>query len=192
MNKWELHIRNWTNCKRCHLHETRQNVVLTRGSIPCDILFIGEAPGHAEDSLGEPFCGETGLLLQHEIIDVAIGKRYKYALINLLACIPLGDDGIKTEEPDDDDVKACSPRIIEFFQFAQPKLLILVGKHAQDYFDTKYKHRIRVADTIPRIGIYHPSYINRKPDTRDSLITEVIIDIKDAIQEHLENKKCSY
>lgn len=185
MNRWQLHLKNWKECRRCHLHKTRQNTVIVRGKIPCDILFIGEAPGHAEDSIGEPFCGETGNLLQHEIINEVIPEHIRYALCNLLACIPLGEDGVKTEEPDDDDVRSCQSRLIDLIDFAKPKLLILVGKHAQHYFDIGYKHRIPIPDTIPRIGVYHPSYINRKPDTRHLLIDEVIIDIRDAIQKYL-------
>lgn len=186
MNRWELHLKEWKNCKRCPLSKTRQQVVFTRGTIPCDVLFIGEAPGHAEDSNGEPFCGETGHLLQDEIINIAVPKDVRYALINLLGCIPLGEDGVKLNEPDEDDVRACAPRIIDFVEFAKPKLLILVGKHAQHYFNTQYKHRIRVPDSLPRIGIYHPSYINRKPDTRTVLIDEATIDIQDAIKQYVK------
>lgn len=186
MNRWELHLSNWKDCKRCHLHKKRQQVVFTRGKIPCDIIFIGEAPGHSEDTNGEPFCGETGHLLQYEIIDIAVPKDVRYALINLLACIPLGEDGIKLNEPDEEDVRACAPRVIDFFEFAKPKLIVLVGKHAQHYFNTQYKHRIKVSDTIPRIGIYHPSYINRKPESRDDLIKEAVIDIKDAIKQYIK------
>jgi uracil-DNA glycosylase family 4 len=39
------HISAWRNCQRCTLRETRQRVVIARGTVPCDIVFLGEAPG---------------------------------------------------------------------------------------------------------------------------------------------------
>ena len=33
------------NCKKCSLCETRTKVVIGRGSMTPDIVFIGEAPG---------------------------------------------------------------------------------------------------------------------------------------------------
>ena len=42
---WSDFKKKWKDCDKCPLHEVRQNIVLARGKIPCDVLFCGEAPG---------------------------------------------------------------------------------------------------------------------------------------------------
>jgi DNA polymerase len=95
--------------------------VLARGTVPADIVFIGEAPGPSEDSLGKPFIGPAGRVLD-QIISQALGgfllcpicraPQYEtpsglvcgnghggvegtpptYALTNIISCIPLEED----------------------------------------------------------------------------------------------------
>jgi uracil-DNA glycosylase family 4 len=43
--RFQLHVTQWKDCKRCDLHKTRNHVVLIRGTIPADIILVGEAPG---------------------------------------------------------------------------------------------------------------------------------------------------
>jgi len=42
---WSVHKSNWQNCTNCYLSETRSKVILGKGKLPCDVLFVGEAPG---------------------------------------------------------------------------------------------------------------------------------------------------
>src|SRR5688500_20033975 len=51
------------DCKRCPLHRGRTQVVFGTGDAAADLVFIGEAPGEAEDRQGEPFVGPSGQLL---------------------------------------------------------------------------------------------------------------------------------
>src|SRR3989338_5970815 len=51
------------DCKRCPLHEGRQNIVFGDGNPNADLMFIGEAPGRDEDMQGLPFVGRAGKLL---------------------------------------------------------------------------------------------------------------------------------
>jgi uracil-DNA glycosylase len=60
---FQLHVAQWRNCTACPLHIGRKQVVFARGKIPCDILFVGEAPGKSEDMHGQPFYGPAGQLL---------------------------------------------------------------------------------------------------------------------------------
>jgi uracil-DNA glycosylase len=62
-------------------------VVLCRGRLPCDVLFVGEAPGVSEDVLGRPFVGPAGKLLD-TIVERALDGQYDCAMTNLVACIP--------------------------------------------------------------------------------------------------------
>lgn len=56
----QAHVDRWANCEGCHLWEGRRKVITWRGTVPCDVLFIGEAPGVSEDVIGFPFVGPAG------------------------------------------------------------------------------------------------------------------------------------
>lgn len=66
---FQEHVNHWKNCKDCQLCETRKKVVLYGGSIPCDILLVGEAPGVSENRIGTPFVGPAGHLLDDMVRD---------------------------------------------------------------------------------------------------------------------------
>lgn len=143
MTKWELHVSEWKNCTRCVYSKTRKNVVLARGHIPCDVLFVGEGPGPSEDELGKPFIGKAGKLLDrivHKVFGPERDRKYKVSFDNIIGCIPLvmDEDGghhHEKEEPDHDCVVLCAPRLEEFIHIAQPKLVIAVGKVSDEWLD---------------------------------------------------------
>lgn len=64
---WKSHVAKWKDCDKCPLHLTRTSIVLAKGNVPCDVMFIGEAPGRSEDMLGRPFVGPAGILLDQMI-----------------------------------------------------------------------------------------------------------------------------
>jgi uracil-DNA glycosylase family 4 len=73
MTRFQLFCQKWgegcgsTQCAGAN------RVVLVRGSVPCDVLFIGEAPGQSEDVVGRPFVGPAGKLLDRIIEDALSG-----------------------------------------------------------------------------------------------------------------------
>ncbi len=124
------------------------NVCLARGAVPCDILFVGEAPGGSEDSLGLPLTGPAGHLLngitrQAGLWDPwydqgrAVGSSLTMCFANLLGCIPIGPDGRKVKEPDVDDVERCSPRLVELVELCRPRLVVCLGRMAREFLDEK-------------------------------------------------------
>lgn len=130
MTPFQQHVAKWRQCTACKLHKDRKNVVLCRGTVPCDILFVGEAPGSSEDVLGEPFVGPAGHLMNQIIDQSMIGGHWTYALTNLVACIPLGEDGNKVTEPETECIKACRPRLVEFVRICKPRATVMVGRLA--------------------------------------------------------------
>ena len=46
--------------KRTELFNGCTNIVVGKGNLDSDILFVGEAPGRREDLEGEPFVGAAG------------------------------------------------------------------------------------------------------------------------------------
>lgn len=133
LSPYAIHKKRWKGCERCNLCENRSNVVLARGELPCDILFVGEAPGPSENTLGRPFIGPAGKLLDR-IIEAARGSyRARLAWTNLVGCIPLGDDSKKFDEPPKEAIEACAPRLRELVAIAKPKVIVTVGTLADKW-----------------------------------------------------------
>ena len=122
---------------------------------------------NSEDTLGRPFVGPAGRLLD-EMLGRALraapkpsGGAYTWAMTNIVACIPREADGSKTAEPDDDCVEACAPRLAEFAAICDPKLVVAVGSLARDWLDPKYKRSVRFHRRLPTVDIIHPAAILR-------------------------------
>ena len=92
-DRYLRHVKKWESCHRCHLGKEATSKAIVRGCLPCDYLFIGEAPGAAEDLYGLPFVGPAGQLLQSIISDSVIDEGYTYAVTNVIACIPRSGNG---------------------------------------------------------------------------------------------------
>lgn len=129
MTPLQVHIDRWKDCEQCYLAAGRKRIVLGKGKVPCDILFIGEAPGESENVIGQPFVGPAGQLLGH-IVRQAVPDHIRCAYTNLIACIPRGDDGWKVAEPSRECIKACRERLREFVRLVQPRLIVTVGSLA--------------------------------------------------------------
>lgn len=179
-SRYSLHVEKWDNCLRCELGEGALNTVLARGSVPADIVFIGEAPGESENVCGIPFIGKAGKLLDYIIEEAQIKQRY--AITNLTGCIPRDEDGDKLAQPDHEHIMTCSERVIEFIDICKPRLIICVGKLAEEYLDLSWKGRIKVPDNITRVAITHPAAIERgNPAQKPLMIKKQILTIQNAI-----------
>lgn len=146
--------------------DRRTKVVLLRGKVPCDVLFIGEAPGGSEDILGKPFCGPVGITFD-EIIDAALDMadvsdylkdNIRLAFTNIIACIPRDEEYNKITEPPDYAIKACADRLEECIRMCNPGQIVYVGKHA-----AKWVPKLQGYEVLPDPGniheIIHPGAI---------------------------------
>ena len=175
MSKWMQHKQNWLNCSKCALCETRTNVVLFRGKIPCDILLVGEAPGRTEDLFGKPFVGPSGHLL-HDIVEKAGLTKYRLGFTNVVACIPVDSEGSKVSEPKKAHVKVCRDRLLELLKMCKPTYLVGVGKIADRYLDMK--------DGFEYTTITHPGNILRMDITQRGLqFQRAVIALRDLVEE---------
>jgi len=161
MTPYQTHVKRWKSCTRCPLCEGRKSVVLCRGRLPCDVIFVGEAPGFNEDSVGQPFVGPAGKLLDRMIeeadssrTDAANMRVIRTAFTNIIACIPKDPDGDKVSDPLDDSVEKCRPRLMEILKIANPHIMVAVGKVAANCLG-KLKTR------PPFVEIMHPAAILR-------------------------------
>lgn len=184
-----LHLLAWRDCRECHYSETRRKIVLGRGDVPCDVLFIGEGPGPSEDMLGLPFIGKSGKLLDR-IVRRVFGPpdkmRYRVAFNNIVACIPI-ESGHQKEEPDAECVLACRPRLEEFIKIAEPRLIIAVGQEAAGWLDQAFKNCIQLPGRIPVVEIEHPGSMIRKPESAQRMAEHAAsVIISTAVIQYLE------
>ncbi len=190
LSPYQKHVADWKDCQRCKLGQCRDKIVLARGQLPCDILFIGEAPGVSENVIGQPFMGPAGHLLDRIIKDALTGidKILRIAFTNIVACIPLDSDGDKVSEPDEEDIKACRPRLLEFCRIAKPKYIVHVGTlsrksgvHAQNDIGAEWMPE---DEFIKFTDIKHPAFILRANIAQKGLLIQTaVVNIRSMLNE---------
>lgn len=204
MTRFELHVESWSDCQRCDYSQRRKRVVLGKGELPCEILIVGEAPGGSEDVAGVPMVAQAGRLMDRMLIKAGIVKantqgfiweeggtpapvwKHTVSITNLIGCIPLTLSREK-EEPDIDCVTACKPRLQEWIEFANPKLIITAGKPAEEWFDQTWKEAIKTS--VPLLHTVHPSAILRKPFVERSVaVQREVVRIQIAIRDYVVGK----
>lgn len=185
---WKHHKKKWIGCVNCHLCEQRDRVVLARGKLPCDVLFVGEAPGGSEDVLGSPFVGPAGKTLDSFIeeaedeLNLKPQERLRKAWTNLIGCIPKDEDGRKVTEPPKESIEACAPRLVELATLANARALVMVGNLSQKWcpkilqdFDYEYS-----------IDIIHPAAILRMDPSQQTVAAQrTTVELRDLFNELL-------
>lgn len=124
--EWSRIVDEISNCKKCRLHETRNNPVPGEGSLNTRILIIGEAPGEKEDLAGKPFVGAAGRLLD-SLLDKAGLKRSDVFITNIVKCRPP-----KNRKPRKDEIANCIPYLIRQIQLLKPEIIVLLGNTAAE------------------------------------------------------------
>lgn len=158
--RWRGHQRNWKSCTRCPLAKIRTNTCLYRGSLPCELLFLGEAPGESEDLIGYPFVGPAGSLLD-KMIERAVEKSEylpPIGITNVVACFPNIDREIR--KPTEQEVMACRSRLEEVILLARPRLIVTLGQVAKRYLPM---------NSIPIVNLTHPAAFLHNKEDIDSL-----------------------
>lgn len=172
---WIAHVNRWQDCTDCPLCQQRDRIVLARGSLPADIVFVGEAPGASEDALGLPFIGPAGGLFD-QIIERSVPSGVTYALTNLVACFPREAKAAGDNEPTDSEIRSCRPRLEEFLDIADSKLVVCVGSLATQYVPRKVTRKY--ADIV------HPAFILRMPLAQKQMaVQRCVVTIRTAIEE---------
>ena len=153
-------------CTRCHLCETRTNVVFGAGPEDAKIMFIGEGPGENEDLQGEPFVGRAGKLLDDmlELIDLDRSKVY---IANMVKCRPP-----KNRDPLPEEQNACAPWLSRQIELINPRVIVCLGRISAmrfirpDFKITKEHGQWFEKDGRQVMAIYHPAALLRDPRKR--------------------------
>lgn len=165
------HVADWADCERCHLHDHATLHVLTRGTLPCELLFVGEAPGVSEDSIGKPFVGRSGKVLDALIAETPPAYNYRIGITNIIACFPLDTEQLPKRtfrKPRMLEALKCRPRLTEVFRMAKPQAVIFLGETAQEYGPPAFPIDV----PYMTLELWHPSYLARQGGTSSPLYLE--------------------
>jgi len=158
-------------CAQCNgegLRLHRHTVVDFEGTVPNDILFLGEAPGYHEDLDGLPFRphAPAGGVLRRALLQLDMTP----VLDNIVHCRP--PDNKLRDYPD--AIKTCSELWLDrALAIVQPKVIVAMGALAgQLWFPgLRATEMSKLARVVVRNGIkyvvvgsFHPSYVARGSD----------------------------
>lgn len=170
-----------------------RHVVLWRGDVPCDVLFVGEAPGTSEDSIGLPFQGPAGHLFDQgpgSILERAFEIAQQsptYAMCNLVGCIPRDADGRKTTDLSEDQVLKCSKRLVEFMEMCRPRLIVTLGTLPEVWLNPKQLGGIKLPPSLSKVRMVsaiHPAAVLRAKIVEQSrMVNHAIVVIASAVKE---------
>lgn len=186
MTPWQRHVERWRSCGGCDLCAQRDRVVLARGKVPCDVLFIGEAPGESENVLGQPFVGPAGKLLdqivERALQSLELKEEPRIAFTNLVACFPRDAKKAGTNEPDAAEIKACSKRLEEFIGLCAPRQVVCVGLLSSKWVNNM-RVQLRLGD-VPLAHVVHPAAILRMPAAQQAFaIQKCMVTIASAVKD---------
>ena len=154
MNNFDQLLIDIRNCKLCdkELSLGARPVVLS--SVESKIVIIGQAPGLKVHQSGIPFHDKSGEQLrrwlgvtEEEFYDTA-----NFSIIPMGFCYP--GKGVSGDLP---PKKICAPtwhpQLLE--QLTSVKLILLIGKYAQDYY---LKTNTSLTDNVQAFHEYLPTY----------------------------------
>jgi len=109
-------------CKKC------KNIVIGKGNLNAEIMFIGEAPGRNEDEQGLPFVGAAGKNLDNLLGKVGLSLNDVY-IANILKCRPP-----ENRNPLPEEIKKHTPWLIEQIKKIKPKAICSLGNYSTKFF----------------------------------------------------------
>ncbi|GLC30639.1 uracil-DNA glycosylase [Clostridium omnivorum] len=140
------------------------------GPIPCDILFVGEAPGKTEVEEGKPFVGMAGKTFESYLNSIGL-SRDKIRITNTCFVRPItikegknGRTSISNRPPKTKEVEMFREVLDEEIALVNPKVIVTLGNvplkrltnfksigecHGSLYFNQELKRHV--------FPMYHPS-----------------------------------
>lgn len=112
-------------CTRCpQLVRTRTHVVFGTGNPDADLMFVGEAPGRAEDLEGVPFVGRSGRLLSELLDGIGLAREDVY-ITNTLKCRPPDN-----RDPAPSELDRCQEYLHRQLELVRPRVVCPLGNFA--------------------------------------------------------------
>lgn len=152
-------------CELCSLCRSRTRLVFGAGNEDASLLFVGEAPGRAEDAQGLPFVGPAGKLLDTLLAGIGLIRSDVY-ITNVVKCRPPGN-----RDPYPEEIEACNPFLRSQLSIIKPKIVCALGRIAAGVLLGKSVQMTRMHGqkfAMPGfflVPVYHPAAALRNPAT---------------------------
>jgi DNA polymerase len=180
-------MQNWEKCRRCALaREGRTQVVFYRGNPRAQLAIIGEAPGGADDTMGLPFVGQNGELLDSLLAEAGLDSNEDCFMLNVVGCRPP-----RNRQPLPVEMAVCAPRWQSMIWASEARLVITLGGTALTALTGEVgvnRNRGRPHDVlmdwkgggvwIRVVPTFHPNYLTRNgddPSIRHAIVSDMTI-----------------
>ncbi len=175
------------SCTSCNLHKTRKKSILGVGNKKAKIMFIGEAPGAAEEVQGESFVGRAGKLLNTMLKSVGFNREAVY-ITNVLKFRSPGN-----RSPTPKEIKLCLPYLQQEIALIQPKIIVALGRTAartllntRESIENLRSHVYQYGmQKIVLLVTYHPAYLLRMPGEKKKANIDFLRIKKFLISKHM-------
>ncbi|QHN42396.1 uracil-DNA glycosylase [Candidatus Mycosynbacter amalyticus] len=160
-----------------NLAASATQLVMGDGNPDADIVFVGEAPGKAEDEQGLPFVGASGRFL-NEMLEAAGLVRRDVYITNIVKYRPPNN-----RDPTPEEKREFWPYLMRQLEIINPKVVITLGRHSGMCFipdlhisrdhghARKVKYREHEFLVIP---LYHPAAALYNGGMRQTLIDDFL------------------
>ncbi|MEE1358177.1 MAG: uracil-DNA glycosylase [Clostridia bacterium] len=160
-------------CKACELYRTRKSCVFGTGNESACLMFVGEAPGEAEDESGIPFVGAAGKLLDRYLYAVDIPRDQVY-IANILKCRPPHNRDPLPEEQD-----VCIKHLRAQVKIIRPRIIVCLGRIAAmrlispDLRITRDHGKWTERAGVSLCAVYHPAALLRDPSKKADMLDDM-------------------
>jgi uracil-DNA glycosylase family 4 len=156
--------------KNCDLKKNANNLVFSDGNINAEIMIVGEGPGANEDSIGKPFIGRAGKLLDKMLSSIQLDRNKVY-ITNVVNFRPP-----ENRKPTDEEIARYLPFLESHIEIIKPKILLLLGSTAlntiigNDEVISKARGKWIQKDIgnvkLWIIASFHPAFLMRQPEQK--------------------------
>jgi probable DNA metabolism protein len=159
-------------CHRCPLYEPATQIVFGEGPAGAAVMFVGEQPGDQEDTIGRPFAGPAGQIMDRAMEEARIDRRTIYVTnaVKHFKFTPRGKRRIH-QTPEVPEIQACGFWLDVERAHLRPRLIVLMGASAaravlgrQVTISRERGRPISMADGQTVFVTVHPSHLLRLPD----------------------------
>src|SRR5438552_7527569 len=156
-------------CRACPLWKNATQTVFGEGPQNAQIMLVGEQPGDKEDTVGRPFVGPAGNMLDRALAEAGIEREKVYVTnaVKHFKFVPRGKIRLH-QKPSTPEIRACRPWYERELAAVQPDLVVAMGATAAQCVFGKItpinRNRGRLimsADGTRVLVTMHPSYLLR-------------------------------
>ena len=160
------------SCRRCPLYEPATQVVFGEGPADSPVMFVGEQAGDQEDTIGRPFVGPAGQMMDRAMEEAGIDRRTVYVTnaVKHFKFTPRGKRRIH-QTPEVPEIQACGFWLDVERVHIRPRLIVLMGGSAaravlgRPVTISRERGRpIQMPDGQTVFVTVHPSFLLRVPD----------------------------